>query len=198
MSVIPVNEYFGIASEPEIILWLPYTINTEKFRQKYGVPSGIGNEEFMDGKIWRGNSIYRPRIKTSGFGGDVGIDLFCVEPYVIGPHNYHVFDTFVVFYFQPWQYGLIRPRGGDNFAVLSGVVDPSYTGTVKVKILNPYVNPMSFQPGDSIGQLVPTMVGCHSGINLSEENHDEVQNAANEYWQSLHTNARKDSGRING
>jgi deoxycytidine triphosphate deaminase len=80
--------------------------------------------------------------------------LFAANEFVVPPHSAYIADSFVGFVMDVGIAGLVWPRGGDLFLVGAGVIDTGYVGTIKVKIINPYSEPMHFTSGSSIGQLV--------------------------------------------
>jgi dUTP pyrophosphatase len=97
----------------------------------------------------------KPSIKnTGGPYSDVGIDLFAPYAFTIDPWSFKIVDSFVGFVYDIGTWGELRPRSGDNFLIGAGVIDTGYTGTTKVKIINPYKEAMVFNVGDSIGQLI--------------------------------------------
>lgn len=54
----------------------------------------------------------------------------------------------------------IAPRSGlalRGIGVLAGVVDPDYSGEIKVMLWNHGPNPYRIKPGDRIAQLIPEM-----------------------------------------
>jgi dUTPase len=115
-----------------------------------------------------------PNIKNGGLFGDVGIDLFAAYDCIVYPHTMWVVDTFVGFLYEVGTFGLLWPRGGDTFLIGSGVMDTGYTGTTKVKIINPYENLMLFSIGDSVGQLVITRRAYEETPSLFKIEHDSI------------------------
>lgn len=53
--------------------------------------------------------------------------------------------------------GLIWPRSRSDYAVLAGVVDTGYRGTIKVKIYNSSKLPVHISPGELVAQMVPIL-----------------------------------------
>lgn len=130
-----------------------------------------------------------PRIKTEAQEfSDAGIDLFAPYDFVVDPFGIQVVDTFIVFDIPGSTVGLIRPRGGDDFLVGSGVVDAGYRGTVKVKIFNHSSLSMYFNAGDSIGQIIFVPLYFQKGVHLVESDNQGFE---------VGSTARQDAGRIN-
>lgn len=131
-------------------------------------------------------SITPPAIKNSGVFSDAGIDLFAQYDFTVTAGSMRIVETFTGIYMPLGVAGLIWPRGGDNFLVGAGVIDTGYTGTIKVKIINPYAEDMSFKAGDSVGQLVMFVKGVTSDPELHEVPKGSAHSEA----------ARQESGRI--
>ena len=131
-----------------------YFLDNEKAVSKFGYRK--------DGQPWP----IPPRVKHVGPYGDAGVDLFIPIDLIVPSFSYEVVDTFVGFIFDIGVAGLVVPRGGDRFLVGSGLVDTGYTGTIHVRIVNPYDEPIAFKRGDSIGQLVPFVKAHPDGIEL--------------------------------
>jgi len=91
--------------------------------------------------------------------GSIGLDLYSVEPYVIQPLQRCVVSTGIAVKIPYGVYGRIAPRSGlsvkSGIAVGAGVIDPDYTGEIRVVLFNhdtktPYV----IRPGYRIAQLI--------------------------------------------
>jgi len=108
------------------------------------------NKEFPEGK---GFDFDLKHPVVANPGEDVGIDLFAPYSFAVQPHAYRNVNSFVKFEFPYGVYGMVKPRGRDNFLTGSGVVDTGYTGPIIVKIVNYTDKVMSFEIGDSLGQL---------------------------------------------
>jgi dUTP pyrophosphatase len=135
-----------------------------------------------------------PQIKNTGLYADAGIDLFAAYPFTVPPHDFRVVDSFVVLLMPVGVAGFIWPRGGDLFLVGSGVIDTGYTGTIKVRIVNPYSTEMRWSYGDSIGQVVLFRKGVLSFPALEEV--DKVR-ALQLVQEISDEQGRGDDGRIN-
>lgn len=110
----------------------------------------------------------RPSVKTLGVLGDCGVDLFAPYPFTVQSGTYKIVDTFLGFKLEPGIGALVWPRGGDVHLIGSGVIDTGYSGSIKVKVVNPYSSDLSFERGDSLGQLVPFVKAYLDGIELEE------------------------------
>jgi len=87
--------------------------------------------------------------------GDAGLDFFALKPTVINPHEIKVIRTGITMELPPHYFGLIKPKGGSNFDVFAGVVDPSYQGEILIKVYNPSDDySFSFQSGQPVAQMV--------------------------------------------
>ena len=89
----------------------------------------------------------------------IGLDIFSAEPYVVLPGKRVVVSTGVAVLLPEGTYGRIAPRSGlavkHGICVGAGVVDPDYTGEIRVVLFNhdlqtPYV----IRPGYRIAQLI--------------------------------------------
>lgn len=90
--------------------------------------------------------------------GAVGYDLHSSEGYVILPGRRAVVSTGLSFEIPPGVYGRIAPRSGlavkHGLAVGAGVVDPDYTGEVKIVLFNHDDKTFVVKPGYRIAQLI--------------------------------------------
>jgi dUTP pyrophosphatase len=91
--------------------------------------------------------------------GAVGYDLFSTDNYVVLPGRRVVVSTGVSISMPPGCYGRIAPRSGlavkHGLDTLAGVIDPDYTGEVKVVLQNlDATQPFVIRPGYRIAQLI--------------------------------------------
>lgn len=89
----------------------------------------------------------------------IGLDLYSVEPYVILPGQRVVVSTGLQVSIPEGTYGRIAPRSGlavkHGLDVGAGVVDPDYTGEIRVVLFNHDQNvPFIIRPGYRIAQLI--------------------------------------------
>ncbi len=98
------------------------------------------------------------KIPTRGSDGAVGYDLTSTDGYVILPGKRAVVSTGISVQLPPGVYGRVAPRSGlavkNGIQVGAGVVDPDYTGEIKVVLFNHDDNPFVVKPGYRVAQLV--------------------------------------------
>ena len=98
-------------------------------------------------------------LPARGTPGAAGYDLFSTDNYVVLPGRRVVVSTGITIQLPPGTYGRIAPRSGlavkHGLDVLAGVVDPDYTGEVKVVLQNMDMNqPFVIRPGYRIAQMI--------------------------------------------
>ena len=91
--------------------------------------------------------------------GSAGYDLFSTDNYVVLPGRRIVVSTGISVQLPAGTYGRIAPRSGlavkHGLDVLAGVVDPDYTGEIKIVLQNLDVNqPFVIRPGYRVAQLI--------------------------------------------
>jgi dUTP pyrophosphatase len=91
--------------------------------------------------------------------GSAGYDLFSTDNYVVLPGRRVVVSTGISIQLPPNTYGRIAPRSGlavkHGLDTLAGVIDPDYTGEIKVVLQNlDTQQPFVIRPGYRIAQLV--------------------------------------------
>ena len=91
--------------------------------------------------------------------GAAGYDLFSTDSYVVLPGRRVVVSTGITVQLPPGTYGRIAPRSGlavkHGLDTLAGVIDPDYTGEVKVVLQNlDGAQPFVIRPGYRIAQLI--------------------------------------------
>ena len=88
----------------------------------------------------------------------VGYDLYSLQSYTIPPNNVGLIDTGIAAKFPTGTYGRIASRSGlalrHNLTVLGGVIDPDYTGAIKVLLYNFGTKPFTVNKSDRIAQLI--------------------------------------------
>lgn len=98
-------------------------------------------------------------LPARGTPGAAGYDLFSTDNYVVLPGRRVVVSTGITIQLPPGTYGRIAPRSGlavkHGLDTLAGVVDPDYTGEIKVVLQNLDTS-QSFviRPGYRIAQLI--------------------------------------------
>ena len=98
-------------------------------------------------------------VPARGTAGAAGYDLYSADGYVVLPGNRVVVSTGITAQFPPGTYGRIAPRSGlavkHGLDTLAGVVDPDYTGEIKVVLVNTDQRvPFIIKPGYRIAQLI--------------------------------------------
>jgi dUTP pyrophosphatase len=91
--------------------------------------------------------------------GAAGYDLFSIDNYVVLPGRRVVVSTGISVSLPPGCYGRIAPRSGlavkHGLDTLAGVIDPDYTGEIKVVLQNlDPTQPFVIRPGYRIAQLI--------------------------------------------
>lgn len=91
--------------------------------------------------------------------GAAGYDLFSIDNYVVLPGRRVVVSTGISVQLPPGTYGRVAPRSGlavkHGLDTLAGVIDPDYTGEIKVVLQNLDMNqPFVIRPGYRIAQLI--------------------------------------------
>ena len=101
---------------------------------------------------------YDAIIPTRGSGGAVGYDLYSTDEVVIPPTHRALIGTGVAIVLPPGVYGRVAPRSGlavkNGIQVGAGVVDPDYTGEVKVVLFNHGDKDFEVKRGERVAQLV--------------------------------------------
>lgn len=101
---------------------------------------------------------YDAIIPTRGSGDAVGYDLYSTDEVVIPPTHRALIGTGVAIVLPPGVYGRVAPRSGlavkHGIQVGAGVVDPDYTGEVKVVLFNHGNKDFEVKRGERIAQLV--------------------------------------------
>ena len=98
------------------------------------------------------------RIPTKGSHEAAGYDLYSLDAYEVLPQQIGVIDTGIATKFPPNTYGWVAGRSGlavNNYIDVKGdVIDPDYTGTIKVIIHNFGNELFRIQKHDRIAQLI--------------------------------------------
>jgi dUTP pyrophosphatase len=98
------------------------------------------------------------QLPTRSSEAAVGYDLHSVGGYVILPGRRAVVSTGISVQLPPGVYGRVAPRSGlavkNGIDVGGGVIDPDYTGELKVVLFNHDQNPFVIKPGYRIAQLI--------------------------------------------
>lgn len=97
-------------------------------------------------------------IPTRGSGGAVGYDLYSVDDVVVPPTHRALVSTGIAIVVPAGVYGRVAPRSGlairNGIQIGAGVIDPDYTGEVKVVLFNHSHADFLIKKGDRIAQLI--------------------------------------------
>lgn len=97
-------------------------------------------------------------LPTRGSGGAVGYDLYSDEDVSIHRGDRALVGTGVAIALPVGTYGRVAPRSGlavkYGITVGAGVIDPDYTGEVKVLLFNHGEGVFEVKKGDRVAQLV--------------------------------------------
>ena len=97
-------------------------------------------------------------VPTRGSAGAVGYDLYSVEDCSIQHGGRLLVGTGIAVGLPMKVYGRVAPRSGltvkRGIHVGAGVIDPDYTGEIKVALFNLGDAPFEIKKGDRIAQLV--------------------------------------------
>jgi len=104
-----------------------------------------------------------------------GYDLFSTDSYVVLPGRRVVVSTGISVQLPPGTYGRIAPRSGlavkHGLDTLAGVIDPDYTGEIKVVLQNLDQNqPFVIRPGYRIAQLILENFTVADVVEIPTEN----------------------------
>ena len=101
---------------------------------------------------------YDSIIPTRGSSGSVGYDLYSNMECVIRAAERGCVSTGITIVLPPGVYGRVAPRSGlavkNGIQIGAGVIDPDYTGEVKVVLFNHGDKDFDVKKGDRIAQLV--------------------------------------------
>lgn len=92
-----------------------------------------------------------------GHKTDAGMDLMTPIPFIVKPHSSAVIDTGVHIELPPNTVGMLKSKSGLNvkYGITSeGVIDVGYTGSIVAKLYNNGDQPVMFEAGNKITQLV--------------------------------------------
>lgn len=97
-------------------------------------------------------------VPTRGSGGAVGYDLYSTDDVVVDPTHRIIVGTGIAVVLPVNVYGRVAPRSGltvkHGIHIGAGVIDPDYTGEIKVALFNLGDTPFEIKKGDRIAQLI--------------------------------------------
>jgi dUTP pyrophosphatase len=87
-----------------------------------------------------------------------GADLRCAEAFTLRPGERRLVPTGLAIEIPPGYYGRVAPRSGlavrHGIDTLAGIIDSDYRGELKVALINFGDQPVSFEAGDRVAQLI--------------------------------------------
>jgi dUTP pyrophosphatase len=109
-------------------------------------------------------------LPTRGSPGAAGLDLYSADGYVVMPGHRVVVSTGISVKLPVGTYGRVAPRSGlavkHGLDILAGVIDPDYTGELKVVLVNTDMRvPFFIKPGYRIAQLI---MECYVPVTVEE------------------------------
>jgi len=98
------------------------------------------------------------KLPARGTNRSAGADLSCLEAFTLGPGERKLVPTGLAVEIPPGWYGRVAPRSGlaanHGVDMLAGVIDSDYRSEVKVLLINFGAEPVSFDAGERIAQLI--------------------------------------------
>lgn len=97
------------------------------------------------------------KMPTRAHEADAGYDLFAMHDEIIMPYELCVFDTGVHIEIPKGYVGMIKSKSGlyiKHELTTTGVIDSSYTGSIRVGLKNNSNEKYYVWAGEKIGQLV--------------------------------------------
>lgn len=121
-------------------------------------------------------------LPCKGRDGDAGWDLASAESVIIPPGEWKLVDTGVGVTVPMGTYGRVAPRSGvstKGILVNAGVIDRTYTGRVKVLLVNiSTTTPFVITKGDRIAQLILERIEENAELVEVAQLDDSVRGAA--------------------
>ncbi|KZT04096.1 dUTP diphosphatase [Laetiporus sulphureus 93-53] len=97
------------------------------------------------------------RAPYKGSAEAVGWDVKSIQDIDIPPHSRMLIGTGLAVDPPKWTYIQVAPRSGlalKGIDVAAGVIDPDYTGEIKVLLVNMTSKPFEVRTGDCVAQLI--------------------------------------------
>jgi dUTP pyrophosphatase len=117
----------------------------------------------------------RAKLPTRAHPGDAGLDLYALEPAMLGPGERASVPTGIAVQVPAGQAGLVLPRSGlaarNGIALVNapGLIDSGYRGELRVLLLN--TDPTAafeLSAGDRIAQLVLVKIEEPEALEVHE------------------------------
>jgi len=87
-----------------------------------------------------------------------GADLCCAEGFSLQPGERRLVPSGIAIEIPQGYYGRVAPRSGlavrHGIDTLAGIIDSDYRGELKVALINLGDQPVAFEPGERIAQLI--------------------------------------------
>lgn len=118
------------------------------------LPTSRHIPSFIKVKRLRADACLPRRAQAS----DAGADLCAVEAFTLAPGERRLVPTGLALEIPPGWYGRVAPRSGlavrHGVDTLAGVVDSGYRGELQVLLINLGHEPVRFEAGARIAQLI--------------------------------------------
>jgi dUTP pyrophosphatase len=106
-----------------------------------------------------------------GHDTDAGMDLKTPIAFIVEPHSSQIIDTGVHIELPPNTVGMLKSKSGLNvkYGITSeGVIDVGYTGSIVAKLYNNGDEPVAFDAGNKITQLVILPIVIPDELEVAE------------------------------
>jgi dUTP pyrophosphatase len=117
----------------------------------------------------------RAKLPTRAHPGDAGLDLYALEPAMLGPGERASVPTGIAVQVPAGQAGLVLPRSGlaarNGIALVNapGLIDSGYRGELRVLLLNTdRTAAFELSAGDRIAQLVLVKIEEPEALEVHE------------------------------
>ena len=117
----------------------------------------------------------RAVLPTRAHEGDAGLDLYALEPAVLGPGERASITTGIALEIPLGHAGLVLPRSGlalrHGIALVNapGLIDPGYRGEIRVLLLNTdRSESFEISAGDRIAQLLIVRAELGAAVEVEE------------------------------
>ena len=102
--------------------------------------------------------------------GDIGMDLYSREDYVIEPNTSHLFDIGIAMEFDEGYGAIVMDKGSvskQGVHTMGGVFDAGYRGTYMIHLFNHGAKPFEVKKGQKIAQIVvlPVQIPTLTEVN---------------------------------
>jgi dUTP pyrophosphatase len=98
------------------------------------------------------------RLPAQATDWSAGADLYCVEAFTLRPGERKLVATGLAIEIPPYYYGRVAPRSGlavrHGIDTLAGIIDSDFRGELKVALINFGDQPVGFEGGERIAQLI--------------------------------------------